>query len=571
MENDKIAGILDKMADLLELQEGNPFRIRSFRGAARAVRNHSERLEKMIGEDQDITKISGIGEGIAERIHEIVERGTCEDLEKLEEKTPENLAELLDVPGLGPEKVIKIHNELDVSSLEDLRKAAWNNEIQTLEGLGKKSEQNILEGIDLLSKTRGRFLRSRVDKYVDLFGRHLDDIDGIEKWEVAGSYRRGKETVGDLDILVQCRDRDTVSEKISDFKAIEKIKKRGSEKMSVVVENGLQIDIVFCDNNAFGSALMYLTGSKQHSVNLRKKAAEKQWKLSEKGLFNKQGKRLAGKTEKAVYNKLSMDWLPPELRENGEAIKAAESGDIPDLIELDDIQGDLHTHTDFTDGNETIERMVEAAIEKGYRYFGITEHTKAVKIAGGLDEKGVETFIKKLRDVDNKYSEIKLFGGVEVDILEAGDLDLDTSLLEEMDIVVASIHYHMKQTKTKLTARLEKALSQKCVNVFGHPLGRKIGSREALSFDLDEIFYVCKENKVAVEINSQPDRLDLPDKHHKAALEKGVLFVINSDAHSVQGLNNIEYGVKTARRGWLKAENVINTFSLSELEKFLKK
>lgn len=568
MENAQVANIFDEIADLLELQEANQFRIRSYRNAARTVRDLSQRLEDMAERGDDLSELPNIGESTAEKIHEILQTGTCKRLEDLKDKVPEGLAELMKVPGLGPRTAMQLYKELGVETLDDLHKACEQQKVRELEGMGAKSEKNILEGIDKLEASSGRMLYRDAADHVESLGRHLDGINALSRWEVAGSFRRRKETVGDLDVLVQASDREAATEAILDYRPIADVIGSGKEKVSVRLDSGLQVDFRYFEPEAFGAALLYFTGSKAHNIAVRRIAVDRDWKLNEYGLF-KGDNRLAGESEEAVYHRLNLAYVPPELREDRGEVEAASRDELPELVKLDEIRGDLQSHTDLTDGANTLKEMAEAARAKGYRYFAVTDHSQRVTMAKGLDEDRLRERAHQIRELDAKLDDIWLMAGIEVDILKDGALDLDEDVLADMDWVVASIHYNRNQTASKMTDRVVRAVESGVVNCLGHPLGRIISKREPIEMDLDAVFRACVENDVWVEINAQPDRLDLPDTHCKRALEMGVAFTISTDAHKRADLDFMRFGVFTARRGWLTKDDVLNTCTTKQLRERL--
>lgn len=569
MENTQIADIFDEIADLIDLEGGNEFRIRSYRAAARTVRDSSQRLEEIVG-NKDLTELPNIGEGMAEKIQEMVETGACERLEQLRSRVPEELTELLKIPQVGPRTAMQIHEELGVDTLADLEKACRDGKVRSLEGLGEKTEQSILEGIEMLKQTTDRFLIRPVTEHLEALGRHLDRIDTIERWEVAGSFRRHKETVGDLDILVMAGSRSKATEEILEYSDIDDVLGKGEEKISVRLTGGLQVDFRFFKEENFGSALIYFTGSKAHNISIRRRAQQNGWKLNEYGLF-KSDHLLAGKTEESVYHRLSMSWIAPELREDQGEVEAAEADELPQLIEEGDIRGDLQSHTDASDGKNTIEEMAKAAMERGHQYLALTDHSKKVTMAGGLNDEEVRKHADAIRRVDDDLDDFWLMAGIEVDILKSGKLDLKEKTLEDLDWVVASIHYNMNLDRKANTERLVKAISSGVVHCIGHPFGRIIGKREPMDFDLDKVFEACVDNGVCLEINAQPDRLDLPDKVCKSAMEAGVAFTISTDAHRTSELDLMPFGVYAARRGWIEKEHVLNTRTARQLRKQLKR
>jgi DNA polymerase (family 10) len=476
----------------------------------------------------------------------------------------------MEIPGIGPRKAKDIYDELGIDSLDDLKEACEQGAVRELEGMGEKTEQEILKGLKTLESTAGRALLNDARDEADSLGRHLDGLSAVSRWEIAGSFRRRKETVGDLDVLIRASDRATATEQILAYDAIDDVMSQGDERVSVRLRSGLQVDFRFFEPEAFGSALMYFTGSKAHNIRLRRRAQDRDWKLNEYGLF-KGDRRLAGKDEESVYHRLNLAWVPPELREDRGEIDAAENDELPDLIEPGDIRGDLQSHTTETDGNDSIEDMARAAKDLGHQFLAITDHSKAVTVAQGMDEDRLKKHADRIREVDDKIKSFWLLAGVEVDILKSGNLDLDEDVLAELDWVLASVHSYTELDRGKMTDRLVKAVESGVVHCLGHPFGRIIGRRDPMQFDAETVFAACAEHGVFVEINAQPDRLDLPDTYCRGARDAGVQFTIGTDAHSTAGLAMVPLGVYVARRGWLRKEDVLNTKTAKQLRKALKR
>jgi DNA polymerase (family 10) len=564
MQNNRIADLLEEIADLLDLRDDNPFRIRSYRNAAQTVRGLSDSVETMVDEDRDLTELPNIGEGIDRRIHDIIRRGTCDQLEELREELPKSLVRVMNIPGVGPRTAMQLHRDLEVDSVEDLKKACSEHKVRQLDGMGEKTEQNILEGIRTLQSTQGRILLKAAVEHLDSLGNFLNKLDSINRWEAAGSFRRKRDTVGDLDILIRATDRKRAADDIETYEQIDSVDSRGDERLTVHLDSGLQIDFRFFEESDFGAALLYFTGAKAHNIELRKIAQDHDWKLNEYGLF-KDENRLAGKTEEAVYHRLGLVWIPPELRENRGEIDAAKEGTLPELLSLDDIRGDLQCHTEASDGQNTIRDMAEAARDRGYDYLAITDHSKRVTMANGLDDDAALEHADRIRGVNDTLDDFWLLAGIEVDILKNGNLDLKHSTLEKLDWVVASIHYDRNQDRNKLTDRILAAVKSGVVHCIGHPLGRLIGQRDPLDIDLPRVFEACIEYGVRLEINAQPDRLDLPDNACREARDAGLGFTIGTDAHSCSGLDAMTFGVNVARRGWIGPDRVLNTRSAEQL------
>lgn len=568
MENARVADLLDRIADLLDLEAESRFRIRAYRNAARAVRDLSVKLENLAARGEDLARLPAIGRSISQEIGEILAAGTCKRLEELEERVPPGLVEIMHVPGLGPRKAMEVWRELGVTSLGELQEAAREGRLRDLPGMGEKTEENVLRGLATVSATIGRITLKAASERLESLGSHLDAIEGIVRWEAAGSYRRRRETIGDLDVLVQAEDRARVVEEILAFPDIAEVSSRGEERTSVRLGDGLQVDFRFFEPESFGAALLYFTGSKTHNVELRQRAQRKGWKLNEYGLFAGD-RRLAGASEEAVYRRLGLAWIPPELRESHGEIQAAAGDALPALVETGDLRGDLHCHTTASDGRDSIEEMAKAARGRGYRYLAITDHSQAVRVANGLDERRLRRHAARIREIDETLDRFWLLAGVEVDILRDGRLDLREDVLGELDWVVASIHSHFGLGESEMTRRILAAVTSGVVDCLGHPLGRRLGHRDPIRFDLDEVFAACAENGVCIEINAQPHRLDLPWIHCRRAVEAGVRLVISTDAHRTSELGLIDYGVGEARRGWVEAACVLNTMNLTELRRTL--
>ncbi|HET6442866.1 MAG TPA: DNA polymerase/3'-5' exonuclease PolX [Phycisphaerae bacterium] len=569
MENAEVAAVFDQIADILEIRDENAFRIRSYRNAARAIRDHAERMEDLAVGGADLTDLPGIGKSLAEKIHAILATGTCPTLEDLHKEIPPHLTDLLRVKGLGAKRAKLLCEKLGISTLGELKKYAEAGEIRDIEGMGEKTEQNILKGLATLEAEAGRISIKTAAEQSAAIGRHLDRARAVKRWEPAGSFRRRRETIGDLDILVLAANRAKAVEQILAYEPIEDRLAVGEEKVSVRLASGLEVDFRFFDAAEFGAAMMYFTGSKAHNIAVRKRAQKRKWKLNEYGLFAGK-RRIAGKSEEEVYKKLGLAWVPPELREDRGEVEAAEENRLPALIEEKDIRGDMHIHTDATDGRATVEEMVEAARRRGYRYLAITDHSQAVTVAHGLTAERLRRHADRVRELAGRLKHFRLLAGIEVDILKDGRLDLPEKVLEGLDWVVASVHSRFEMDEAKMTERLLAAIGSGVVDCIGHPFGRLIGSRDPIRFDADRVFEACREHGVCLEINSYPDRLDLPDIYCKRAKEAGVTMAISTDAHKPADLDLMPFGVSVARRGWLEKGDVLNTLSAAALRKRLK-
>jgi len=568
MENSQVAAIFDEIADILEIQGENVFRIRSYRNAARGVGDLADRLEDLVAAGKDLTDLAGIGESLAEKIHEILASGTCKTLQDLRRQLPPHLTDLLKVKGLGPKRAKILYEKLHIKSLAGLKRAAAAGKIRAVEGMGEKTEQNILRGLATLQAEAGRISVREAAEHADSIRSHLESAKGVRRAEVAGSFRRRRETIGDLDVLMEATDRRAATEAILAYEPIEETIASGGEKVSVRLASGVQVDFRFIDADAWGAAMMYFTGSKAHNIVLRKRAQKAGLKLSEYGLF-RGAKRVAGRSEEEVFKALGLEWIPPELREDRGEVEAAEKGGLPKLIERKNLRGDLHAHTNLTDGAGTLEQMVEAARERGYEYLAITDHSKAVTVAHGLGDDALRRQADRIREYSAGLKKFAVLAGVEVDILKDGKLDLQEKTLADLDWVVASVHSAFEQPEAKMTDRLIAAVRSGVVHCLGHPFGRLIGKRDPIRFDADRVFAACKEADVCLEINAYPDRLDLPDVYCKRARELGLTMAIATDAHRTTDLDLMEFGVWVARRGWLEKGDVLNTLSAAALRKRL--
>ncbi len=568
MENKQIADFFATIADLLEIQGENPFRIRSYRNAARILADMSESLTGMVKSGRDLQEIPGIGEGISKKIVEIVETRKLKFLEEQMAKVPAGLLELLRVEGLGPKKAKLFYDKLGIGTLDKLEEAAKAGKLRELEGMGEKSEEKLLKAIQNLRRGLGRFKLSVGLTYAEALVEHLKRVKGVKRVEPSGSLRRRCETIGDLDILVICDKTCPIMDRFTSYDDVEEVIAKGETKSSVRLRCGLQVDVRVLEAGSFGSGLQYFTGSKAHNIALRSRANDRGLKLSEYGVFEiASDKKVAGKEEEDVYDVLGLPLIPPELREDRGEIEAAEKGRLPKLIELSDIRGDLQMHTKESDGKDDIGDMVEAARQLGYEYIAITEHSKAVHIAKGLDEKRLAAHLKRIDKLNAALSGFRVLKGIEVDILPDGRLDLSDDILKECEVVIASVHSRFAMEEKEMTQRIIRALQNPHVNFLGHPTGRLILEREPYKVDLKEVIRAAVDNNVIVEINAYPDRLDLRDVDAKMAKEMGAKISISTDAHAKLQLELMKYGVFTARRAWLEAKDVLNTLPLPRLLK----
>ncbi|MGM0405776.1 MAG: DNA polymerase/3'-5' exonuclease PolX [Thermoplasmatota archaeon] len=565
MLNKKIAEIFYDIADLLEL-EGVDFKPRAYRKAARNIESMKEDILDYYEED-NLRDIEGVGKAIEEKINEIIETGGLEYLDNLKEELPEGLLDVMRVPDIGPKKAKKLYDELDITDLESLKDMAESGEISKIKGFGEKTQDKILRGIDMLKKISGRHLLNEVLPLADSLIEYLKpDAEMIEK---AGSLRRLKETIGDVDILAS-GDGSKLMDSFANYADVDEVLVKGETKTSVRMEGGIQADLRVIDEESFGAALQYFTGSKEHNVELRQIAIDHGYKLNEYGLFSKDDeKKVAGKDEESIYETLGMDWIPPELREDRGEIEAARNGELPQLVEFDDIKGDLQCHSDWSDGVNTILEVGRAAQEKGYEYIAITDHSESLTVAGGLDKQEIEEREEEILSAQEEL-EIKLLSGIEVDIKKDGSLDMDHETLEELDIVLGAVHSNFRMEAEEQTKRITDAFSTGLIDIFAHPTGRKIGEREPYKVDMRKIVKSAKDNSVVLEINASPQRLDLDSLDAREAMDKGVLISLGTDAHGLQHLDFMKYGVGIARRGWLEKDDVINTLSYEDLMDFLK-
>ena len=574
MENKAIASLLYETADLLEIDGQDVFRIRSYRRAAEAIEALPQQVRDLIQEPKKLLEIPGIGRGMLANLQELFASGTISVHAEMLAKYKPSMLDLLKIQGLGPKTIALIWSAYQVADVDGVEKLAREGKIQILPRMGEKHEQKLLKAIESYRKVSGRFLIDVAAGTAEALAEHLGAVKGIEKVTPAGSLRRGRETVGDLDVLVTGKaceteeSRQVVMEHILKFPGLTDVIARGDNKISFHIRNNMQVDVRLLAAESFGAALQYFTGSKSHNILLRQRALKMGLTLNEYGLVRLDDeKRVASKTEEDIYATLKLDYIPPELRESLGEIEAAEKHTLPELITVEDLRGDVHMHTVETDGKNTIEEMAEAARERGYEYMAITDHSKNLAMANGLDDARAVQHIARIREVDKKLKGIRVLAGIEVDILADGSLDLSDSVLEQMDIVIASVHSHFAQESGEMTDRLLRALSNKNVSILGHPTGRQLLRRDAYAMDMEAVMDAASRGKVAMELNSYPERLDLNDRHLRMAKERGVKIVINTDSHHTSHMAKIRYGVLQARRAWLTKDDVLNTLPVA---KFLK-
>jgi len=575
MNNMRIADALDQIADILEFQGANSFRVRAYRNGSRIVRSYSQPLEAIVNDpERKLTDIAGIGKDLADKISTLVTTGKLPWLEQLQTEVPPSVMTLLRIPGLGPKKAAVLVRELGVSSLDELRDACQAQRVRGLKGFAAKTEETILAGIDQTATAIDRIYWATADEFAQAISAHLAQCPSVEKIEMAGSYRRGRDTIGDLDVLVVSSNPAEVMDRFASFVEAAGVLGRGDTKMTIRLLGGLQVDLRVVPAESFGAALQYFTGSKDHNVVLRGIAKNRGLKVNEYGVFRLEDSReiyVAGRTEEEVYGALGLPCFPPELREARREFEWVAAGALPKLIELGDLRGDLHMHTTATDGKNTLEEMAAAAQARGLEYIAITDHSQRVSMAGGLDATRLR---QQWREIDRLNAEIEgivLLKGIEVDILERGGLDLPDDVLSEADWVVASLHYGQKQPRDQITRRMLGAVENRYVSAIGHPTGRLINRRRAYDVDLDAVLRAARDHGKMMELNSNPARLDLDDVACAAARDYGVPIVISSDAHSIGGLEVLRYGILQARRAGLTKHDVANTRSLAELRKLIAK
>ncbi|HZW79208.1 MAG TPA: DNA polymerase/3'-5' exonuclease PolX [Candidatus Deferrimicrobiaceae bacterium] len=577
MDNKSIATVLYETADLLEIDGQDSFRIRSYRNAAQAIENLTDQIRDIIAEPKKVLAIPGIGKGMLLNLQELFRDGALGMQTELLKKYHPSMLQLLKIQGLGPKTIALIWSAYQVSDVDGVEKLAREGKIRELPRMGEKHEQKLLKAIEDYRRISGRFLIDAAETEAQKLSNYLAKFPGFERITTAGSLRRGRETVGDLDILVtgaaccSAEEREKAVRYIAQYPPLMSIIAQGDNKISFRLRTDMQVDVRLLPPDSFGAAMQYFTGSKAHNVALRQRALRMGFTLNEYSLADlKTEKPVAGATEEEIYAKLNLDYIPPELRENLGEIDAAEKHTLPPLIALEDLQGDVHMHTVETDGRNTIEEMAEAAKARGYNYMAITDHSKNLAFANGLDDTRAVAHIQKIRQVNEKIDGITIFAGIEVDILADGDLDLSDDVLAQMDVVIASVHSVFNQDPAKMTERLLKAIGNPNTSIIGHPTGRLQLRRDAYQFDMEAILIAAAKHKVAMELNSYPDRLDLNDVHLRQAKQRGVRVVINTDSHHTSHLDKIRFGILQARRAWLTKPDVLNTLSAEQFAKAMK-
>jgi DNA polymerase (family X) len=574
MENKEIARMLSETADLMEIGAEDGFRIRSYRNAAAAIEGYPERIADILqNSERKVTDIAGIGKGIAAVLVEIAQRGSFERRDEMLARYPASALELLKIQGLGPKSIALLFQHHGVKSVDDLERICREQKLRDLPRMGAKLEEKVLRSIESYRKSAGRFLLNFGRKIAFELSEEFCAVPGVERVEAAGSLRRGKETIGDLDLLVTGPGAAEVLTRVVSLPRVHEVLGQGANKASVKYGlEGLQVDVRALSADSFGAAMQYFTGSKEHNVVLRTSALKQGLTLNEYGLATLEGnQRVAGATEEGIYSKLGYAWIPPELRENSGELEAAAAGTLPNLVTLSDIRGDLHMHTTESDGRASLREMVDAAAAMGYEYVAITDHSKALAMANGLDEHRVVSFARQVRELNRDGLPIYLFSGLECDILRDGAMDLSEDALAELDLVIGSVHSHMNLEEPEMTSRLMRALESPSLRIMGHPTGRILLHREPFPFNFEQISITAAKRGVFLEINASPERLDLNGPLIRAAQRKGCRFAISTDAHHPKHLDNMTFGVSMARRGWLEAKDVLNALPLAQFEQAIRR
>lgn len=570
MQNADVSRLFDELADLLEIQGANAFRVRAYRNASRTIGSLAESVEDLAERGAAaVQELPGIGKDLAEKIVTIVETGALPQLEELREQVPPGVIEMMRIPGMGPKKAAALFNELSITSLEELKEAAENGQIAALKGFGKKTEQTILENIDRAAEALTRFFIADAMTAADAIVADLLKLKSVTQAAVAGSCRRRLETCGDLDVLVTAGDSAEPMDLLAGHERVDKVLARGDTKQRVRLRSGIEMDLRVVPDESYGAAMQYFTGSKEHNIVIRRRAQERGLKLNEYGVFNGD-ERVAGRTEEDVYEAVGLPWIPPELRENRGEIEAAEKGELPDLIEVDDIRGDLHMHTTATDGTASIREMADAAKARGLKYIAITDHSKRVTMANGLDADRLRAHWKAIDAVNDEVKGIEVLKGIECDILEDATMDLPDDVLAEADWVIAVLHYGLTQPAETIHKRLMTAIRCPHVSIIGHLTGRLIGRRQGAAVDYEEVFKAAADHGVMMEINAHHTRLDLDDVHAARARDMGIPIVVSTDAHSTARLDEMQYGVNQARRAGLTKRDVANTRTYAQFKKLLR-
>lgn len=569
IRNSDIARAFEEIADILEFENANPFRIRAYRNAARFIFSHNQELAKMVLSGEDLTELPGIGKDLAHQIIQIVKEGVAARLAPLRARVPGNLTALLKIPGLGPKKVRRLIGVLGIKSVEDLALACRQDKVKELSGFGERTQKRLLQLIEAHVENSKRFKLSIAQNCALPLLAYLKEIKGVLKAEIAGSFRRGEDTVGDIDILICASKGSPVVQKFVSYPLVEEILSQGPKRATIVLKSGMQVDLRVVQESSFGAALVYFTGSKAHNISLRTIAHDTGLKINEYGVW-KNNISIGGKTEESVYASLGLTYIEPELRENRGEIEASRLNKLPDLVRVSDLKGDLHSHTKASDGRYSLLQMAEAAQDFGLQYLAICDHSKYLSIAHGLTQEEILAQIKEIDQINDKLGKLFLLKGIEVDILADGSLDMPDDILKQLDVVVCSIHSHFGMSRGDQTKRLKKAMNNPYFHILGHPSGRLLLERQPYDLDMEEILSHAGKRGVCLELNSQPDRLDLKDIYCRMAKEANVPIVINSDSHSVSDFQNLRFGIGQARRGWLEPKDILNTRPLREALDFFK-
>jgi DNA polymerase (family 10) len=570
IHNADIAALFEEIADRLEIQGANAFRIRAYRNAARTLGELPQEARALLEQGEDLTRLPGIGDDLAAKVQEIVSTGRCSLLERLRRELPPAVTELLQIPGLGPKRVKALYHDLEVQTVEQLYRAARDGRIRALPGFGEKTELNILQAVEAHASQTHRFKLAVAAQYADALCSFLQAVPGVDQVTVAGSYRRMRETVGDLDILVTAAAGSPVMQRFTAYDEVAEVLSAGTTRASVALKSGLQVDLRVVDKTCYGAALCYFTGSKAHNIAIRRIAQKRGYKVNEYGVFHGT-ERIAGIDEASVYQRVGLPFIPPELREDRGEIEAAYAGRLPRLVEFADLRGDLHAHTRATDGHNSLREMALAAKSLGLEYLAITEHSRHLTVAHGLDPLRLARQCEEIDRLNAELDGITLLKGIEVDILEDGSLDLPDDVLAQLDLVIGAVHSQFHLSRVRQTTRILRAMDRPHFTMLAHPSGRLIDKREPYDVDMLRIIRHAGNRGCYLELNAHPDRLDLLDTHCQMAATEGVLVSINSDAHSTFDFANLKYGVGQARRGWLEKDDVLNTRPLAALRRLLKR
>jgi len=570
VHNTEIARLFNRLADLLEVENANPFRVRAYRNAARIVSGYSKSMANLLAEGQDLSELPGIGKDLANKIKTITETGNLPLLKEVEARTPAALSDLMKIEGLGPKRIKILYEQLHISSLDDLKQAAHNGQIRELKRFGSKTEAMILLRAKHFNGTEKRSRLLDAEETAKPLLAHLKKTKGIKDITLAGSFRRRKETVGDLDILVTATKNSPIMQQFVDYEEVDKVISSGKTRSSVILRSGMHVDLRLVPQTSYGAALLYFTGSKSHNIAVRKIAVRQGYKINEYGIF-KNDKHIAGKTEQEVYRQVGLPYIEPELRENRGEIKAARKGSLPKLVTLDDIRGDLHCHTQATDSHNSLQEMATAAKAKDYEYLAITDHSSYLGVAHGLDSKRLLRQMEQIDRLNEQLDGIVILKAIEVDILEDGSLDMPDGILRQLDLVIGAVHYKFNLSRSKQTERILRAMDNPCFNILAHPSGRLINERAAHEVDLKKLISAAKERGCFLGVNAQPARLDLTDNDCIQAKETGLKMAISTDAHSTGNLDHMRFCIDQARRGWLEADDILNTRKLDALQKLLQR